>query len=90
MRRASLEAHRGDMNTSTSSTKLTRSRDNRVLGGVCAGLARRVGWKTRTMRIAAIASCILPGPQFLAYLALWIVMPADDRGRDADETRTRR
>ena len=90
MRRASLEAHRGDMNTSTSSTKLTRSRDNRVLGGVCAGLARRVGWKPRTMRIAAIASCILPGPQFLAYLALWIVMPADDRGRDADETRTRR
>jgi phage shock protein PspC (stress-responsive transcriptional regulator) len=31
------------------------------------------------MRIAFVVSCILPGPQFLAYLLLWVLMPADDR-----------
>ncbi|MBK1782709.1 PspC domain-containing protein [Prauserella cavernicola] len=61
-------------------TTLTRSRTNRVFGGVCAGLARRVGWEPRTMRWAFVLSCLLPGPQFLAYLLLWIVMPKEQRG----------
>lgn len=56
---------------------LTRSRSNRVIAGVCAGLAERVGWKPRTMRILFVVSCLLPGPQFLLYLLLWIVMPRD-------------
>jgi phage shock protein C len=56
---------------------LTRSRSNRVIAGVCAGLAERVGWQPRTMRIVFVVSCLLPGPQFLLYLLLWIVMPRD-------------
>ncbi|MCP2254596.1 phage shock protein C (PspC) family protein [Prauserella aidingensis] len=65
--------------TTPTTTKLTRSRHNRMLGGVCAGLAHRVGWKPRTMRLAFIVSCLLPGPQFLLYLVLWIVIPVGDR-----------
>lgn len=64
------------MSTSTTTT-LARSRHDRVLGGVCAGLAHRVGWKPRTMRIAFVVSCLLPGPQFLIYLALWILIPVE-------------
>ncbi|EHY88546.1 PspC domain-containing protein [Saccharomonospora azurea] len=56
-------------------TALTRSRDDRMLGGVCAGIARRYGWKTRNVRLAFVASCLLPGPQFLLYLVLWLVLP---------------
>jgi phage shock protein PspC (stress-responsive transcriptional regulator) len=26
-----------------------------------------------------VISCVLPGPQFLAYLVLWIVIPPDTR-----------
>jgi phage shock protein PspC (stress-responsive transcriptional regulator) len=26
-----------------------------------------------------VLSCVLPGPQFIAYLVLWVVMPRDDR-----------
>lgn len=63
--------HHEDMAT------LTRSRSNRVIAGVCAGLAERVGWQPRTMRILFVVSCLLPGPQFLLYLLLWIVMPRD-------------
>jgi phage shock protein C len=56
-------------------TTLTRS-DNRMIGGVCAGLAERYGWNPTTVRIVFLVSCILPGPQFLIYLALWIIMPS--------------
>ncbi|WP_216215212.1 PspC domain-containing protein [Amycolatopsis aidingensis] len=63
--------------TTTVKTTLTRSRHDRVLGGVCAGLAERFGWKPKTVRILFVVSCLLPGPQLLAYLALWIIIPAD-------------
>jgi phage shock protein PspC (stress-responsive transcriptional regulator) len=57
---------------------LTRSRHNKVIAGVCAGLAERVGWKPKTMRLLFVVSCLLPGPQFLLYILLWIVIPQRD------------
>ncbi|MEU7295990.1 MULTISPECIES: PspC domain-containing protein [Streptomyces] len=56
---------------------LTRPRDGRVIGGVCAALARRFGISATTMRVIFVASCLLPGPQFLIYLALWVFLPAE-------------
>ena len=65
-------------------TTLSRSRDNRVIAGVCAGLADRFGTTATTMRVIFLVSCLLPGPQFLVYLALWIMIPnSDDRPKDA-------
>ncbi|WP_253774407.1 PspC domain-containing protein [Goodfellowiella coeruleoviolacea] len=55
-------------------TTLTKSRENRVIAGVCAGLAHHFGWKPRTVRLLFVLSCLLPGPQFVIYLALWIIM----------------
>ncbi len=54
---------------------LVRPRDNRMIAGVCAGLARRFGTSPKTMRLIFVVSCLLPGPQFLLYLALWILLP---------------
>jgi phage shock protein PspC (stress-responsive transcriptional regulator) len=62
-------------------TALTRPRDGRVIAGVCAGLAQRFGISSNAMRIIFVASCLLPGPQFLIYLALWVMMPNEDRAR---------
>ncbi|MEY7973702.1 PspC domain-containing protein [Saccharomonospora xinjiangensis] len=56
-------------------TIVSRSRTDRMIGGVCAGIARRYGWRTRTVRLVFLASCVLPGPQFLLYLVLWAVLP---------------
>lgn len=53
---------------------LVRPRD-RILGGVCAGLARRFELDPLLVRVLFVVSVLLPGPQILAYLALWIVMP---------------
>jgi phage shock protein PspC (stress-responsive transcriptional regulator) len=54
---------------------LTRSRSDKVIAGVCAGLAQKFGWKPKNMRILFVVSCLLPGPQFLLYIALWVMMP---------------
>lgn len=57
---------------------LARPRDNRMIGGVCAGLARRFGTTPNTMRVIFVVSCLLPGPQFLLYLGLWIFLPNEN------------
>jgi phage shock protein PspC (stress-responsive transcriptional regulator) len=49
-----------------------------MVAGVCAGLARRFGIKSSTMRLIFVVSCLLPGPQFVAYIVLWILLPDED------------
>ena len=60
-----------------SSTSLVRPRRGRVIAGVCAGIARRYGLSRNGLRLAFVLSCVLPGPQILAYLLLWVLIPAD-------------
>lgn len=54
---------------------LVRPREGRVIAGVCAGIADRFGWSRTGVRVLFVVSCILPGPQFLIYVALWIFTP---------------
>ncbi|HET7442007.1 MAG TPA: PspC domain-containing protein [Terriglobales bacterium] len=58
-------------------THLVRSRVNRKIAGVCAGLADYAGMDATLMRllwaIVAVLSGIVPG--IVAYLVAWIVMP---------------
>lgn len=56
---------------------LARPRHNRVIAGVCAGIAERFGLSAWTVRLIFLASCLLPGPQFLIYLALWLLLPQE-------------
>lgn len=55
--------------------RLQRSRRNRIVAGVCGGIAEYFGWSPSTVRLAFIASLILPGTQVIIYLVLWILMP---------------
>jgi phage shock protein C len=56
---------------------LQRSRDQRIIAGVCGGLAEWLGWSATTVRIlyflASVLSAAFPG--ILVYLILWILMP---------------
>ena len=63
--------------------ELSRPIDNRILGGVCAGLARRFGWNVAIVRLLTVLSIFIPGPQVLAYIVLWIVIPGERRGGSA-------
>jgi phage shock protein PspC (stress-responsive transcriptional regulator) len=57
------------------STALVRPRRGRVVAGVCAGLAYRFGMSPTAVRVLFVLSLLLPGPQILLYLALWIILP---------------
>jgi phage shock protein PspC (stress-responsive transcriptional regulator) len=54
---------------------LYRPHGDRMIAGVCAGIARRFNIDPTVVRIAFIASLFLPGPQILIYLAAWLLMP---------------
>jgi phage shock protein PspC (stress-responsive transcriptional regulator) len=56
---------------------LVRPRQGRVLAGVLVGLANRFGVSPNVARLLFILSMLLPGPQILAYIALWILMPSE-------------
>ena len=58
---------------------LRRDTRNKVIAGVCAGIARRYGLSASGLRLAFVISCVLPGPQFIAYLLLWVLIPSDNR-----------
>ena len=55
-----------------------RPRQGRILGGVCAGLARRFGMSPTMMRILFVVTLIvIPGSQIIVYPILWILMPSE-------------
>jgi phage shock protein PspC (stress-responsive transcriptional regulator) len=56
-------------------TTLTRPRQGAIIAGVCAGLAERFGISPFVVRTLFVLSCLLPGPQFVIYLVLWVIMP---------------
>ncbi len=59
---------------------LHRSSTNRILGGVCGGIAQWLGWNATLVRVLYVVVTILSAafPGILVYVILWILMP---RGR---------
>jgi phage shock protein C len=57
--------------------ELRRPTNGKVIAGVCAGIADRFGIGRNTVRVIAVVSCLLPGPQFVLYLILWLAIPAE-------------
>ena len=58
--------------------QLQRSSQNKVIGGVCAGLARYLGLDPVLVRIIFLVALIVFGAGPLIYIILWIVMPKSD------------
>lgn len=59
--------------------KLKRS-SNKMLAGVCAGIAEYFGWDPKIVRIVYfLLSLFLAGfPGLIAYIILWILMPTSE------------
>ncbi|MFF0542625.1 PspC domain-containing protein [Nocardia thailandica] len=55
--------------------RLTRSTSDKWIAGVCGGLAEYFGISPTVVRLIFVASCLLPGPQFLIYALLWVLIP---------------
>ena len=55
---------------------LMRPRQGRWLTGVCKGIALHLGIGVAWVRIAFIALTVLYGAGIIAYVFLWVFMPA--------------
>ncbi len=58
---------------------LVRSNQNRVIAGVCGGIAEWLGWDPTHLRIAYVVLSILSAafPGILVYITLWFLMPSE-------------
>ncbi len=57
--------------------RLYKSRTDKKLDGVCAGIAKYFNLDPTLVRIALVAFCLLGGSGILAYIICAIVMPRE-------------
>ena len=72
--------------SSNGTKRLCRSRDGRVVAGVCAGLAAYFGVDPTLVRLAFALLTIFGGTGILLYLGAWIVIPDEVDGASIAET----
>ncbi len=62
------------------SNPLRRSRSQKVIAGVCGGLAAWLGWDVTAVRVlyVVVSICSAAFPGLLVYVLLWLVMPLEE------------
>lgn len=59
--------------------KLRRSRSDKMIAGVCGGVAKLIGVDAAILRIILVAATLLGfGTGAILYVASWILMPEED------------
>jgi phage shock protein C len=56
-------------------TQLVRSNSDRVISGVCGGLANYLGIDSTIIRLIFVLAVLIGGVSPIIYVILWIVMP---------------
>lgn len=59
---------------------MKRDKENAILGGVCAGLAKHLGAPILLVRILFLVGTFWLGAPLLIYLLLWLLMPVEKPG----------
>jgi phage shock protein C len=72
----------------TRPARLTRSRDERMVGGVASGIAAYLGIDPVLVRLAFVVLALAGGGGVLAYLVAWIVIPEQPDGPQQMVART--
>ena len=64
-------------NYGTNSMALHRSTNDRIIGGVCGGIARSLDWDPTLVRILFVLLSVLSAafPGTFVYIVLWVLMP---------------
>ena len=60
-------------------TRLMRSRKNRLIGGVCGGIAEYFNLDPSIVRILTVILFLIPGISWIVYVIAWIIIPLDNR-----------
>ncbi len=64
------------MNAEASRKRLVRNTDNKMMGGVCAGVADYFGLDPTLVRVLTVVGAVLGlGSVVVAYVVAWAVMP---------------
>ena len=65
-------------------TKLWRSQTDKMIGGVCGGLAPYLGIDSTLVRIFFVLLAFANGIGLLLYFALWLLLPAEGQPSPAN------
>jgi phage shock protein C len=68
--------------------KLYRSQTNKMIAGVCGGIAEYFGFDPTLVRLAFVLACLTPLHGVLIYLILWIITPVAPYPTDVTPTPT--
>ncbi|MFV0460051.1 MAG: PspC domain-containing protein [Actinomycetales bacterium] len=64
---------------------LVRNTSDRILGGVCSGIGRRIGVDPWAIRLLFVLSLVLiPGSQIIIYPIAWVLMPDEKRAQEVN------
>ena len=58
-----------------SEKRLCRSSSQKMVAGVCGGVAEYLGWDATIVRVIWVALTLAGGSGLLLYLILWLLMP---------------
>ncbi len=66
------------MDSGMGNKTLVRSREGRMVAGICSGAAEYFGWDVTLVRvIVAVITVITGGAGVLAYLVAWAIIPEE-------------
>ena len=74
----------GDSAMSNEIKRLYRSRDERMLGGVCGGLAEYLHTDPTLIRVLFVLFALAGGPGIIAYLIMWIIVPLEPSNKELE------
>jgi phage shock protein C len=63
--------------------RLTRSRTDRVIAGVCGGFAAYSGIDATIVRLVMVLLAVMGGSGLLLYLVAWVIVPEEDAAQAA-------
>lgn len=78
-----------------STVTLRRTREGKMIAGVCSGLQRQFGWDANVLRLIwAVATFFTGGTAAIGYALAWVLIPEDGRensiAQDLIDRNTRR
>ena len=62
---------------STDIKRLYRSKSERMIAGVCGGLAEYFNIDSTIIRLLFVAAALFGGPGLILYLVMWILVPEE-------------
>jgi phage shock protein PspC (stress-responsive transcriptional regulator) len=65
--------------------RLVKKKSQRILAGICAGLADYLDIDVTVVRIIFVFLAVFGGSGFLIYLILWLFVPGENQGKNASQ-----